>query len=182
MQECYKISKTRLFSQEHKITVRLDSETGDGRLIRKMLCLFFDIEGEPISLSEQTTLTFHSLVEKHAGHSSHHYNFHLGKKKEDFTRRKQEEEGLPTNPFIWILDFGWAFHDEHIQNHANQIEFTFHFDKRDVFQEKEMISIAFFEDDDTKDYDFGWLLSRLESIPNQKAPDVIKLCKHIFWL
>jgi hypothetical protein len=102
----------------------------------------------------------------------------LGKKKEDFTRRKQEEEGLIQNPFLWILDFGWTFHEDHVLNHANQVEFTYHFDKKDVTNDITMVMIAFYEDDDEKDYEFGWLQNKLESIDAATAPGTVNLCKH----
>jgi hypothetical protein len=180
----YSVSNIKVHAQEHKTTVNLDrdiSHNEDGRLIRKVLCLFLDECGEPISLSNQTTLTFHALLEYHAGHHSHHYNFHLGKKKEDFTRRKQEEEGLLQNPFVWILDFGWTFHEDHVRNHANQVEFTYHFDKKDVTKDITMVMIAFYEDDDETDYEFGWLQNKLESIDAATAPTTVNLCKHILW-
>lgn len=181
MPECscnYSVSQINIPAHEHKTTVNLDRDfVADGRLIRKVLCLFLDEYGEPLSLSNQTTLTFHTLLEYHAGHHSHHYNFHLGKKKEDFTRRKQEEEGLVQNPFVWILDFGWTFHEDHVRNHANQVEFTYRFDKKDVT--KEMVMVAFYEDDDAKDYEFGWLQTKLGSIDDAVAPTMVKLCKHI---
>jgi hypothetical protein len=185
MPECscnYSVSQINIPAHEHKTTVNLDRDfVADGRLIRKVLCLFLDEYGEPLSLSNQTTLTFHTLLEYHAGHHSHHYNFHLGKKKEDFTRRKQEEEGLVQNPFVWILDFGWTFHEDHVRNHANQVEFTYRFDKKDVTKDMEMVMMAFYEDDDAKDYEFGWLQNKLESIDNAVAPTMVKLCKHILW-
>jgi len=180
----YSVSNIKVHAQEHKTTVNLDrdiSHNEDGRLIRKVLCLFLDECGEPISLSNQTTLTFHALLEYHAGHHSHHYNFHLGKKKEDFTRRKQEEEGLLQNPFVWILDFGWTFHEDHLRNHANQVEFTYHFDKKDVTKDITMVMVAFYEDDDETDYEFGWLQNKLESIDAATAPTTVNLCKHILW-
>jgi hypothetical protein len=187
MPECscnYSVTQINIPAREHKTTVNLDrdiSHNEDGRLIRKILCMFLDEYGEPLSLSNQTTLTFHTLLEYHAGHHAHHYNFHLGKKKEDFTRRKQEEEGLVQNPFVWILDFGWTFHEDHLRNHANQVEFTYHFTHVKNEKDMTMVMVAFHEDDDEKDYEFGWLQNKLESIDAPTAPTIVKLCKHILW-
>jgi hypothetical protein len=101
----YSVSNIKVHAQEHKTTVNLDrdiSHNEDGRLIRKVLCLFLDECGEPISLSNQTALTFHALLEYHAGHHSHHYNFHLGKK-----RRTLPGENRKKRVSFKILSFGY---------------------------------------------------------------------------
>jgi hypothetical protein len=182
MQECsskFSVYKLKVNAQEHKTTLNLDRDLSLGRLVRKLLCFFIQTDGELLSLSKETQLTFHSLLEYHAGHHAHHYNSNLGKKKEDFTRRKQEEEGFSSNPFIWILDFGWAFHEDHLRNHANQLEFTFHYSHKGLRNDMEMVILTFYEDEDQKEYEFGWLWNQLESIDACNTPDVVNLCARV---
>jgi hypothetical protein len=159
---------------QNKIIINLDNDLndlndlfirGNNKLIKKVLCLFTDSENTPISLSKNTSVGFHVLLQLHAGHSFHHYNYNLGKKKYFFTEKKQEEEGLKKNEFIWILDFGWTLHEDNIHDHSNYMEFSFHFiDKLDM----NMHMMVFYEDDDYEEFEFGWLLSKLRE--TQKIP------------
>lgn len=147
---------------DKKITINLDKDLSKYNcLIKKVLCIFIDKSGCPISLPESTTVTFHTLLELHAGHHFHNYNYHLGKKKHYFTEKKHEEEGLQKNEFVWILDFGWTMHDDNMRDNSNHMEFTYHFAEH---QEMEMLMLVMYEDDDHAKFEFGWLQDKLNAI------------------
>jgi hypothetical protein len=151
-------------SGDKKITINLDNDLSKNHnLIKKVLCIFIDKCGVPISLPETTSVTFHTLLELHAGHHFHNYNYHLGKKKHYFTEKKHEEEGLQRNDFVWILDFGWTMHDDNMRDSSNHMEFTYHFTEH---KEMEMIMLVIYEDDDHAKFEFGWLQDKLIAIRN----------------
>lgn len=163
-----------------KIIINLD-DISNKKLVKKVLCMFTDEDAIPISLSKNTTVRFHTLVELHAGHSFHHYNYHLGKKKHFFTDKKQEEEGLRKSEHIWILDFGWTLHEDNIHSHSNNMEFSFHFDVphgiiTPVIDKHPMIMHMYvlYEDTDYSDFEFGWLMSKLQTM-DKKDPFASRL-------
>ena len=84
----YAIFDKHIEKDQHKIIINLDKDLSlekETRLVKKVLCLFTDSENNPISLSKNTSAKFHVLLQLHAGHSFHHYNYNLGKKKFYFT-------------------------------------------------------------------------------------------------
>lgn len=170
----YSIFCKSIKSDTKKITINLDndlSQKGKNTLIKKVLCLFTDEEDNPVSVSKNTSVTFHTLLELHAGHSFHHFNYNLGKKKYFFTEKKQEEEGLKKNPYVWILDFGWTLHEDNIHDHSNHMEFSFHFSEH---SDMNMRMLVLYEDVDYADFEFGWLQSKLNMI-REKEPMFTKL-------
>lgn len=160
----YALFHKQITKDTHKVIVNLDNDlcvsTEPIRLIKKVLCLFTDSDNNPVSLSKNTNVHFNVLLKLHANHTFHHYNYNLGKKKYFFTEKKQEEEGLKKNPFIWILDFGWTLHEDNMHDHSNFMEFSFHltehFDKQIQMQ-----MLVFYEDEDYNEFEFGWLASHL---------------------
>ena len=172
----YKIIKKTITSDMSKIHINLDDDLSVkpiSRLIKKVVCAFMYNNNELISLSKNTTVKFHTLLELHAGHHFHHYNYNLGKKKHFFTDKKHEEEGLNKNDLIWILDFGWTLHDDNEREHSNHMEFSFHFSEH---EEMEMIMIVLYEDEEYAQFEFGWLQSKLEMLSKINDYALQKVC------
>ena len=162
--DIYEIFEKKIINKTHaKNTINLDKDLqidkNNIRLIKKILCIFTDEKNEIVSLSNKTTITFHTRVNINENENNYHHVCNLGKNKTFFTKIKQEEEGLQKNGYLWILDFGWMTHEE--KRVSNHMEFTFHMkDNKNM----NMIMFVLYEDDDFSDYDFGWLLQKLKKI------------------
>lgn len=160
----YHIFEKKYINQKHlKMTIDLDKDLQidkqNIRLIKKVLCIFTDEKNEIVSLSNKTTVTFHTRVNINENENDYHHVCNLGKNKSFFTKIKQEEEGLKKSEYVWILDFGWMTHEE--KRISNHMEFTFHMKDN---KNKNMIMFVLYEDEDPSDYDFGWLLNKIKKI------------------
>lgn len=158
----YGIFEFNFDTKNMKQVINLDNDLNGStlhpKIVKKVLCIFTDENNKPISLSKDTTIKFHTLIDLHDSHFHYRHNYHLGKKKHFFTDLKHEEEGIKKNDYLWILDFGWM---NELEKKSNHMEFSFHFVKK---RKMKLTTLVLYEDRESFDYEFGWLLDKLNQI------------------